>query len=125
MEILLGFEVQNERNKVCLLKKALYGLKQSPRAWFGRFTKAMISLEYKQSQGDHTLFIKHSTTTQFEMKDLGRLKYFLGIEVRGFVITTHVLTELQIADIFTKELPQGRFQDLVGKLGMIDIHLPT
>nr|KYP53161.1 Retrovirus-related Pol polyprotein from transposon TNT 1-94 [Cajanus cajan] len=59
MEIPPGFEVKNERNKVCLLKKALYGLKQSPRAWFGRFTKVMGSLGYKQSQGDHTLFIKH------------------------------------------------------------------
>nr|KYP37079.1 Retrovirus-related Pol polyprotein from transposon TNT 1-94 [Cajanus cajan] len=62
METPPGFEVQNERNKVCLLKKALYGLKQSPRAWFGRFTKAMVSLGYRQSQGDHTLFIKHSST---------------------------------------------------------------
>ncbi|RDX78941.1 hypothetical protein CR513_40699, partial [Mucuna pruriens] len=85
------------------LKKALYGLKQSPQAWFGRFA---------QSQGDHTLFIKHSPNgkltfllvyvddmiiigddeieklnmkeklaTQFEMKELGKLKYFLRIEV--------------------------------------------
>ena len=67
---------------------------------------------YKQSQGDHTLFIKHSTTgkvtillvyvddiivtgddstererlkkglvQEFEIKELGKLKYFLGIEV--------------------------------------------
>nr|KYP56246.1 Retrovirus-related Pol polyprotein from transposon TNT 1-94 [Cajanus cajan] len=49
MEILLGFEVQNKRNKVCLLKKALYGLKQSLRTWFERFTKVMISLGYRQS----------------------------------------------------------------------------
>ncbi|RDX92045.1 hypothetical protein CR513_25889, partial [Mucuna pruriens] len=49
-------------NFVCRLRNALYGLKQSPRAWFGRFTKAMTALRYKQSQGDHTLFIKHSTS---------------------------------------------------------------
>ena len=67
---------------------------------------------YKQSQGDHTLFIKHSVagavaallvyvddiivtgnderekhevkqrlTTKFEIKELGKLKYFLNIEV--------------------------------------------
>ena len=60
MEIPPGYGNVNEENKVCRLKKALYGLKQSPRAWFGMFTQAMVSLGYRQSQGDHTLFIKHS-----------------------------------------------------------------
>ena len=60
MNIPPGFE-ENTGNKVCKLKKALYGLKQSPRAWFGRFEKVMKEFRYKQSQGDHTLFIKHST----------------------------------------------------------------
>ena len=60
MEIPPGFDPTHGINKVCRLKKALYGLKQSPRAWFGRFTKAMLGLGYKQSQGDHTLFFKHS-----------------------------------------------------------------
>ena len=32
----------------------------SPRASFGRFTKVMLATGYKQSQGDHTLFIKHT-----------------------------------------------------------------
>ena len=59
MNIPLGFE-GNTGNKVCKLKKALYGLKQSLRAGFGRFTKVMKEFGYKQSQGDHTLFIKHS-----------------------------------------------------------------
>lgn len=34
-------------------------MKQSPRAWFDRFCKAMISFSYQQSNVDHTLFIKH------------------------------------------------------------------
>lgn len=99
-------------NKVCRLNKALYGLKQSPRAWFGRFAKVMKDSGYIQSQGDHTLFIKHSNAggvtallvyvddiivtgnderekhelklrlvKEFEIKELGKLKYFLGIEV--------------------------------------------
>jgi len=60
MEISPGYGATNGGNKVCKLKKALYGLKQSPQTWFGRFTQAMVSLGYKQSQGDHTLFTKHS-----------------------------------------------------------------
>ena len=100
--------------KVCKLKKSLYRLKQSPRAWFGRFTKSMRSSGYHQSNSDHTLFLKkqHGKITalivyvddmvvtgndpderkalqsylssEFEMKDLGHLKYFLGIEVSRF-----------------------------------------
>jgi len=44
--------------KVCRLKKSLCELKQSPRAWFGRFTNFMKSIGYKQSNSDHTLFLK-------------------------------------------------------------------
>ena len=47
MEVPPGFE--SKEGMVCKLKKARYGLKQSPRAWFGRLTKVMIALGYKQS----------------------------------------------------------------------------
>ena len=97
--------------KVCKLKKLLYGLKQSLRAWFGRFTKSIRSFGYHQSNSNHTLFLKkqHGKITtlivyvddmvvtgndpderealqsylssEFKMKDLNHLKYFLGIEV--------------------------------------------
>lgn len=46
-------------NKVCRLKK-FYELKQSPRIWFSRSARVMIDLGYKEAQGDHTPFIKHS-----------------------------------------------------------------
>ncbi|WRX25038.1 Reverse transcriptase [Theobroma cacao] len=44
---------------VCMLQKALYGLKQSLRAWFGRLRLAMKKHGFKQSNADHTLFLKH------------------------------------------------------------------
>ena len=112
MDVPPGYGNNLARHTVCKLRKALYGLKQSPRAWFGRFARVMIAMGYKQSQGDHTLFIKHSPSggvtvllvyvddiivtgdddrerkvlsqclaKEFEIKVLGRLKYFLGIEV--------------------------------------------
>ncbi|KAM0028505.1 putative RNA-directed DNA polymerase [Helianthus debilis subsp. tardiflorus] len=111
MEAPPGFTGNFKTKEVCRLKKTLYGLKQSPRAWFGRFTLAMKGYAFRQSNSDHTLFLKRrgklitcliiyvddmiisgndeeetrklkaNLFTEFQMKDLGRLKYFLGIEV--------------------------------------------
>ena len=59
MDLPLGGSGPERLNqKVCKLKKSLYELKQSPRAWFGKFTKAMVRFGYNQSNSDHTLFIK-------------------------------------------------------------------
>ena len=62
MDTPLRFGDKAQENKVYKLKKSLYGLKQSPRAWFARFTKSMIKINYHQNQGDHTLFIKQNSS---------------------------------------------------------------
>lgn len=49
----------SRETEVCKLKKVSYGLKQSPQAWFKRFSSTMKEFGYKQSNSDHTLFIKH------------------------------------------------------------------
>eukprot|EP00253_Pinus_taeda_P034044 PITA_34044 len=57
-----GFETHEKKSHVCRLKKALYRLKQGPRAWI---------------IGD----CKKNLATKFDMKDLGLMHYFLGLEV--------------------------------------------
>lgn len=102
---------QGEFGKVCILQKSLYGLKQSPRAWFGKFSQAVMKFGLKRSEYDHSLFyqnyvdgmlflvvyvddivitgsnergiyaLKAFFSSLFQTKDLGPLKYFIGIEV--------------------------------------------
>src|SRR5664279_961952 len=106
-----GFIVQEEVSKVCRLRKSLYGLKQSPRAWFGRLSQALSHFGMTRSANDHSVFYRHLKgktivldayvddliitgdddegisalkkflSDQFQITDLGKLKYFLGIEV--------------------------------------------
>ena len=59
MELPPGYTTFTETKVVCKLQRVLYGLKQSLRVWFGQFSLAMRKYGFKQSNSDHTLFIKH------------------------------------------------------------------
>lgn len=53
-----GFTCKGEEGKVCKLRKAIYGLKQSPRAWFERFSGAMVEIGFRRCHADYSVFIK-------------------------------------------------------------------
>ena len=133
MEIPPGFGTSETTGKVCKLRKSIYGLKQSPRAWFDRFRQAVCNMGYSQCNGDHTLFYRHSKlhitilavyvddiiitgddveeierlkgnlNKTFEVKDLGKLKYFLGIEVarssKGIALSQRKYTLDLLSDV--------------------------
>ncbi|CAM8906796.1 unnamed protein product [Rhodiola kirilowii] len=105
------FKTERAAGKVCKLTKSLYGLKQAPRQWFSKFTEALLEFGFHQSLNDYSLFtlqagndfvillvyvddvlltgtslplinsIKAFIHDKFHIKDLGTLKYFLGLEV--------------------------------------------
>lgn len=51
-----GFVDPRYPDHVCQLKKALYGLRQAPLAWFQRFNSYLLSLGFRQTQSDSSLF---------------------------------------------------------------------
>ena len=105
------FVAQGEIRKICRFRKSLYGLKQSPRAWFGKFCQAVEEFSMQKSKSYHSVFYRNSSSgiillvmyvddivitrsgskgisslksflqNQFHTKNLGMLRYFLGIEV--------------------------------------------
>ena len=106
-----GFVDPARPQHLCRLVKALYGLKQAPRAWHARLGAALRAHGFVPSTADTSLFLLQrpevtmyilvyvddiilvsssvtavdrlvsSLGADFAVKDLGRLHYFLGLEV--------------------------------------------
>ena len=101
----------------------------------------MLFMGYKQSQGGHTLFVKHlgsgKLTTllvyvdniivignntkrreclvkEFEIKDLGKLKYFLGIEVAHYRHRIFISQQKYVLDLLKE----------ISKLGCKPVETP-
>lgn len=107
-----GFEDKNKLFHVCRLDRSLYGLKQALRAWYSRLSTKLQQLGFAPSKSDTSLFIYNKSNTsifvliyvddiivtsssneavkalltdlnsEFALKDLGDLHFFLGIEVK-------------------------------------------
>ncbi|GKD23982.1 ribonuclease H-like domain-containing protein, partial [Tanacetum coccineum] len=97
--------------EVCRLKKSLYGSKQAPRQWNAKLNSTLIENGFSQSKSDYSLYTKYDKgvfltllvyvddiiiignnvseikkfkvylKSKYMIKDLGKLKYFLGIEI--------------------------------------------
>jgi hypothetical protein len=105
-----GFRTNGE-SQVCRLTKSLYGLKQASRQLFSKFSNFLVDLGFMQSKANYSLFIRTQDSSfiallvyvddiaiasnddvavkslivtlndRFRLKNLGALKYFLGLEV--------------------------------------------
>ena len=115
-----GYMKIEEEKKVLKLKKVFYGLKQAPRAWNTRIDTYFKENGFKQCPYEHALYTKKSVGNvmfvdlyvddlilmgnndemiekfkgtmiqEFEMTDLGLMRFFLGLEVRQGKMGTFV-----------------------------------
>lgn len=125
---------------VCKLRKALYGLKQALRAWFHKLKEFLLATDFVGSKTDNSLFVHRSGSQliyvliyvndilvtennsqaidwfvqklddRFSLKDLGRLSYFLGIEVQ-YISTGIFLSQRKYIIDLLRRASMDRFND--------------
>lgn len=160
-----GFMIHDEKNHVWRLKKALYGLKKETCAWYENMDGFLKSLGFNKSVfypnlyyhivGDKCLILvlyvddlfltsseklivkcKRGLTYEFEMKDLGVMHYFLGLEVWKRTddifpsqgkYTVEILKKFGMTDYKSMPTPMvmdlKKMNDASTDLGEIDPHL--
>ena len=139
-----GFVVKGSENKVYKLRKALYGLRQAPRAWNEKLHTVLCELNferclkepslYRKKQHEDLLLVavyvddllvagsniemihefKRAMAAKFEMSDLGRLSYYLGIEV----------IQREGSIILSQERYATRILEEAGLMGCNSAHIP-
>jgi hypothetical protein len=127
-----GYIDSQHPSHVCKLLKSIYGLKQAPRAWFESFTSQLLHLGFLASTADSSIFIykngniiaylllyvddivlTSNTPTfmdhlivqlskVFDLKDLGQLHYFLGLQVTRTSAGLHLNQAKYASDLLTK-----------------------
>ena len=105
-----GFAADGKEHLVCKLKKSIYGLKQSPRCWNTALDSHLKEMGFVPSTSDPCIYMdaggarfhigvfvddmvlagqneeriakmKDDLSHKFDIKDMGRLHYFLGMTV--------------------------------------------
>ena len=106
-----GFECPGKEEFVCKLNKSIYGLKQSPCCWNSTLDAFLKEMQFTQTASDPCIYcrkagkdimfigvyvddiilaaknekqlkqVKENLSNKYDIKDLGELKYFLGIKV--------------------------------------------
>ena len=127
-----GFLDQTMPNHVFKLNKALYGLKQAPKAWYDRLSKFLLKNNFARGNVDKTLFIKKKDNEllvvqiyvddimfgatkeilykefiellqgEFEMRLMGELNYFVGLQVKQTKDKTFISQTKYIKKIIKK-----------------------
>lgn len=127
-----GFEARGEEGKVYKLKKALYGLKQAPRAWNSKIDAYFLRSGFMRSPSEPSLYVKkngedflmvclyvddliyvgtnanmvdsfkEAMMKEYEMTDLGLMKYFLGIQVKQSKGEIFITQEKYVSDMLKK-----------------------
>ncbi|CAN6568409.1 unnamed protein product [Malus baccata var. baccata] len=127
-----GFLDVQRSDYVCRFHKSLYDLKQAPKAWNDRFTSFLPTLGFNTTYADSSLFVKQggssvvililyvddiiitgntasviddvivALTKEFEIKDLGPLHYFMGIQIIQHADGLFLSQTKDVTDLLTK-----------------------